>query len=258
MKRFVSLLLAMLMLLSTAAFADALVWDFTATDDNDDELFYVSEDFVRVTGGDCHVRALPNLSGESLGVLREGQEANCLGGKSVDSRGVVWYEIDYKGMSGWVSSRYAWLNGVQSFGYVKVAGGDCNMRDDSNLNGDILAVLKEGAVAAYLGNTATDDRGVDWYFVSYNGLEGWVSSKYADFADDVSASYYTYVKATSYKVNLRDEPSLSGKDLGTMNEGETASYLGEKSTDSRGVVWYKVRFEGKTGWVSSRYSKLYN
>ena len=43
---------------------------------------------------------------------------------------------------------------------------------------------------------------------------------------------------------------------GTMHTGETAKYLGETKKDERGVAWYKVSFNGKTGWVSSKYGKL--
>ena len=41
-----------------------------------------------------------------------------------------------------------------------------------------------------------------------------------------------------------------------MQKGEVASYLGSYSTDERGVVWYYVRFDGQSGWVSSRYTAL--
>jgi len=263
MKRFISLILAVLMF-SATAFADSLQWDFFTGGDY--SAGYVNDDYVLISGGDCHVRDFPNIYGVSLGVLKNGDTAQCLGGKSTDSRGVLWYEISYKGKVGWVSSQYAYLNGegVQP-SYVKISGGDCNMRDYPSLNGGKLTVLRNGAVADYLGQTSTDNRGVDWYYVSYNGKTGWVSSKYSYITDSPdsypqssSSVSYGYVKATSHKVNLRDEPNLSGEDIGTMDKGETASYLGQKSTDSRGVVWYKVRFEGKVGWVSSRYSKLYN
>lgn len=272
MKRFVSLILAMLMLLSTSAFAASLQWDFFVPDSNTDSSAnstagYAVNDYVLIHGGDCHVRDFPNIYGVSLGVLKNGDTAQCLGGKSTDSRGVLWYEISYKGKVGWVSSQYAYLNGegVQP-SYVKISGGNCNMRDYPSLNGAKLTVLKAGATAEYLSQTSTDNRGVDWYYVSYNGYNGWVSSKYAKFTDSAessssssssSSSYYGYVKATSHKVNLRDYPSLSGKDIGTMDKGETATYLGEQSVDYRGVIWYKVRFAGKTGWISDRYTDLY-
>lgn len=41
-----------------------------------------------------------------------------------------------------------------------------------------LAVLSEGASCEYLGSTRSDERGVAWYNVRVDGVEGWVSSRY--------------------------------------------------------------------------------
>ena len=38
--------------------------------------------------------------------------------------------------------------------------------------------------------------------------------------------------------------------------GDTATYMGDKKTDYRGVVWYKIAFRNGKGWVSSKFSKL--
>lgn len=268
--RFVSMLLVLVLMLSASAMAE-LAWDFGTGTVIDDDYAYTWEDnsydydyagYVRVSGGDCNVRDYPSLGGKSIGVLYNGQEATCLGGQSVDDRGVVWYEISFKGRSGWVSSKYAKLNGQSGeAAYVSIVDGQCHLRLMPQLDAEVLMILEEGSRAAYQGRTSTDNRGVDWYLVSYNGQIGWVSSMYGKLgvnnAQAVTSSG-SYVKATSHKVNLRDMPNLSGKDIGTMDKGETASYLGKKSVDSRGVTWYKVRFAGKEGWVSSRYSKLYN
>ena len=56
--------------------------------------------------------------------------------------------------------------------------------------------------------------------------------------------------------NIRSTPSLSGKSLGTLPQGASATYLGQSSVDSRGVAWYKISYGGVTGWVSSRYTTL--
>ena len=42
----------------------------------------------------------------------------------------------------------------------------------------LLGTLHKGNSLPYLGQTASDERGVTWYKVSYNGSAGWVSSKY--------------------------------------------------------------------------------
>lgn len=59
-------------------------------------------------------------------------------------------------------------------------------------------------------------------------------------------------------VNLRDKPSLKGKVITGIPQGTLMEYLDKTSTDDRGVKWYKVRYNGKKGWVSSKYSKMSN
>ena len=94
-----------------------------------------------------------------------------------------------------------------------------------------------------------------WYYVNFNGTVGWVSSRYAKlYAGSISLT--RYVTATNGDVNIRKTPSLLGADLGTLKEGNSAVYLGQSSTDDRGVVWYYVNYNGTVGWVSSRYSRL--
>lgn len=63
------------------------------------------------------------------------------------------------------------------------------------------------------------------------------------------------VKATG-NVHVRTKPNRKGEDLGILDMGEKVPFLGERKTDERGVAWYKVKFCGRTGWVSSKYSKI--
>lgn len=149
-------------------------------------------------------------------------------------------------------------------GYVQATGGDVYLRTSPNLNGDKLDAMQENQTAAYLNGSAVDERGVLWYYVSFEGEAGWVSSRYSKLygasivLPDFSVTSSAYVKAVGGDVNLRTSPSLNGGKLTAMKEGQTAAYLNGSSVDDRGVVWYKVSFNGKTGWVSSRYSELYN
>ena len=134
--------------------------------------------------------------------------------------------------------------------------GEVNVRKGPGLDYAASYTLSSGTVKNY-DKTAKDERGVTWYHL-VNG--GWVSSKFTTRVDSSSASKSTSstkntVKATG-KVNLRKGPGLDYKSLGTIHTGETAKYLGETKKDERGVAWYKVSFNGKTGWVSSKYAKL--
>ena len=63
------------------------------------------------------------------------------------------------------------------------------------------------------------------------------------------------IKATG-DVNVRKGPGLGYSTLGSIKKGSTLEFLGEIKKDDRGVYWGKVRFNGATGWVSSKYAKI--
>ncbi|MGM0877141.1 MAG: SH3 domain-containing protein [Bacillota bacterium] len=53
--------------------------------------------------------------------------------------------------------------------------------------------------------------------------------------------------------NIRETPSLNGKIIEDLKEGETVTYLEEEKTDDRGITWLKVEtLSGKEGWISER------
>lgn len=62
------------------------------------------------------------------------------------------------------------------------------------------------------------------------------------------------VEATG-NVNVRSAPGTASKVLGVLKKGETALYQGERSAVD-GRDWYLIEFDGKNGWVSSKYSKV--
>ena len=219
--------------------------------------------------GDVNVRSGPGLAYSILGSIKKGSSLYYLGESSTDSRGVVWYKVSYKKSSGWVSSVYSSLGGgsstpVQST-YVR-ATASVNLRSGAGTQYEDIGTLEKGEQVLYLGTSSKDSRGVTWYLVQYYSYgTGWVSSTYSELvtgtsagvADTTTSVVGTYVKSTGGNSNIRSGAGLGYDDLGTMKKGETATYLGSYSTDERGVVWYSVRFDGITGWVSSRYATLY-
>ena len=51
---------------------------------------------------------------------------------------------------------------------------------------------------------------------------------------------------------------MLGGSLASVFFGRTkmyARYLGKTATDERGVVWYKIRWDGRDAWVSSMYTR---
>ena len=135
--------------------------------------------------------------------------------------------------------------------YVKTAG-NVNVRAGAGTEYRVLGTAAKNSELNYLDEAKTDKNGVVWYRVRLNARTvGWVCSKYcAMYTCD------TLVEVTGGEVHLRRTPSLEGTKLATMKKGDRLTYLNETSTDSRGVKWYYVSGSGKTGWISSKYTRL--
>ena len=139
--------------------------------------------------------------------------------------------------------------------------GQVNVRKGACLDYTAVNTLKAGKVLNF-DKTKTDERGVIWYHVK----GGWISSKNTTQIDgsvskEKNASTKggkatgNTVKATG-DMNLRKGPGLDYAEVSIIKSGKTVQYLGKTKKDARGVAWYKVSYNNKTGWVSSKYGKL--
>ncbi|MCR4576543.1 MAG: SH3 domain-containing protein [Clostridiales bacterium] len=148
-----------------------------------------------------------------------------------------------------------------SSGSVKLtATGNVNVRTDAGKDYKSRGTLKKGATAPYLNVSKVDERGTAWHKISFNGKEGWVSSKYSSLGviDKVTPkTVIGTVKATG-DVNVRTQANKDAKIVTTLKKGSSLPFAREIRLDDRGVVWFKV-YTGtgsNTGWVSSKYSTL--
>ena len=73
--------------------------------------------------------------------------------------------------------------------------------------------------------------------------------------ESVSGGKHSYIEGDDGKSFIRTGPGLDYKSIGVLHRGEDAKYLGETSIDDRGVLWYKIRWNGHSAWVSSMYTK---
>ena len=136
--------------------------------------------------------------------------------------------------------------------------GNVNVRSGAGLDYAKKCSVGAGKTFTY-DKTAKDNRGVIWYRVVKNGKTGWISSMYAKQVSGgktgKGVSTKGMVVATGI-VNIRKAPSLDADLVSGMKKGGMATYLNEQSVDNRGVTWFKVKLNGRTGWVSSMYSRL--
>ena len=64
-----------------------------------------------------------------------------------------------------------------------------------------------------------------------------------------------YITGYSGNTHVRTGPGRSYSSIGILHKEEDCTYLGKTARDERGVIWYKVKYGGRTGWVSSKYTK---
>ena len=112
------------------------------------------------------------------------------------------------------------------------------LRAKPNTDAEILA-------NASYGDNVVIIREVDgWYLVDYNLQIGYMSADYITFKERENVDLgYGVVEDAS--VNLRDTPSTDGALLATLTTGETAYIIGLN------CGWYKVQYEGQTGYIRS-------
>lgn len=231
---------------------------------------------LRITSA-VNLRAKPLTSSTIYTSIPAGKIVSCTGTAAKTSGGSVWYQVKYNGTTGWIYSAYAEKYSSSSDDsdsqsgstvvktydidgkYVKVVGGSVNIRSKAGTSYKVVGSMPSGAYGSCLGTAAKDTRGVVWYKVKYNGVTGWVSSRYSKITnskDSSSGGSSDTVKVVGGDVTIRAKANKTSTKLGYISEGKVATYLGKTSTDSRGVQWYYISYNGTKGWISSMYSRL--
>lgn len=119
-----------------------------------------------------------------------------------------------------------------------VEGSGLRLRAKPNTDAEILANATKGDNVVII-------REVDgWYLVDYNLIIGYMSKDYITFKEKENVELgYGIVESGS--VNLREKPDVNSSALATLDMGETAYIIGLN------CGWYKVQYEGMTGYIRS-------
>lgn len=128
------------------------------------------------------------------------------------------------------------------------------VRSGPGTNYSKIGSLKKGKTFTVAG-TGKDRSGVTWYKLRYGSKNGYVSSKHVY----IKQPSVTAVSGTKGTINtkkdpltVRSGPGSSYSRLGSLAKGKTFDITG-KATDGSGVTWYRLTYNGKTGYVSSSY-----
>ncbi len=221
---------------------------------------YGTGETAQVTASLLNVRSGAGTKYSKIGSLTKGKTF-VITGSAKDSSGVTWYKFKYGSKTGYVSSKYVNIkqNTVTSVSNTKGTTTDAlNVRSGPGTSYSKLGLLSKGASFTIKGKVQ-DFSGVWWYTFSYNGKTGYVSSAYVKTS--TTSTGVTEVKNTKGTVStggdtlyVRSGPGTSYSKLGYLTSGKTFTITG-KAQDSSGTWWYRLTYNGKTGYVSSKYVK---
>lgn len=110
--------------------------------------------------------------------------------------------------------------------------------------GAVITTLSKGTTVAVLNNSSS------WYKVSVNGNEGYVSGEYLTGTTATDVALGTGTVKCSTSVNFRSAPSTSSTSYGELKNGTKVNVVGISSG------WYKVTYNGKTGYIHPDYITL--
>lgn len=116
-----------------------------------------------------------------------------------------------------------------------------NIRDKGTTNADVVGTIPAGAdfVVKWV-----DSNYIGWYYVDYEGTEGFVNADYVRKYDLATT------KNVSTCLNVRADGNSDSKILGTIPAGAIFSI---KWVDSAYIGWYYINYNGLEGLVSSDY-----
>ena len=210
-----------------------------------------------------NVRKGPGTSYSVVGYLLNNEEVK------VNYEKDGWYNITFSGnKEGYVSKKYISLESdsttenpekppvsVNKQGIVKV-NSTLNMRSGPGSNYNVIGTLRNNDKVEIIKEVN------GWYEIKFNGKSGYVSSQYVSMVEEgsneekpieppVSVNKQGIVKVNS-TLNMRSGPGSNYGVIGTLHNNDKVEIIREVSG------WYEIKFNGKSGYVSSKYVTIVN
>lgn len=195
--------------------------------------------------GGLRMRSDTNTASQTITTLASGTKVDVL--EALDG----WYRIEANGKTGYVSSQYLSLSGT-------VSASSLNLRATPSTSGSKVTSLSSGTKVSILESLD------GWYRVEVGGKEGYVSSQYISLAQSQSSSAAAPTvtppaaepdpaligKVSASSLNVRSGPGASHSKVTVLSSGTQVEIL--ETLDG----WYRIKANGKTGYVSAQYVAL--
>ncbi|PGA04925.1 SH3 domain-containing protein [Bacillus toyonensis] len=222
-----------------------------------------------VTADVLRVRTAPNTSSSVSGRVYEGQTLNVIGQEN------GWVKINHNGQTGYVSGQF--VSGVSAntgatndtnqqtvqpaSGNYTVNVSSLRVRTGPSTSHTTVASITKGQVVQVVGEVQ------DWFKINYAGQAAYISKDYVTKGGSnengsqgnnqnnnqnnnvtVQTGGTYVVNATSLRV--RTGPAAYHSVIGGVLNGTTLNVVGSEGS------WFKVNYQGKTGFVSSEFVKF--
>jgi len=136
--------------------------------------------------------------------------------------------------------------GKVAYGAATVDTQGLRIRSGPGTTFSIVTHLSEGDIVVILERTNSE-----WYNVNFHGATGYVSAPL--LRDVLTAENFNAIgKLTGDRVNIRSKPNTSSEIVGTYKKNTEMTVIGINSG------WYKVKHDGKTGYVRSDFMDIIN
>ncbi len=199
-----------------------------------------AETTIVYTTANLNVRDKATTEGKKLGVLKKGTAVETTGLKN------GWYTIKYNGKTGYICAKYTTeVKPGTAETTIVYTTANLNVRDKATTEGKKLGVLKKGTAVETLGLKN------GWYTIKYNGKTGYISAKYTTEVKPGTEKPTTPATKTVYTtsdLNVRAEPNKNAKKLGVLKKGTEVKTITLKNG------WYSIAYNGKTGYISAKYT----
>lgn len=199
-----------------------------------------------VKGGALNLRESASLSAKVLGQYPTGTLVEIV------ESGDTWHKVEVDGKTGYMMAKYLNDDLTAEAGQATIrtnTGIGLNLREQPGMDGTIITSYKPGTQVTVI------QKGAAWSRVKVGGQEGFMASRYLNFAEAQKPSAGKVALVNNPKdtqvLNLRESASLDAKVLAYYRNGAKVTILKSGST------WHKVQTEdGTVGYMMAKYLKV--
>ena len=134
--------------------------------------------------------------------------------------------------------------GSIAYGAATVSASSLNIRSGPGTEYDRVGSVPDNGIVVILEKTSDS-----WYKINYLGKVGYVST---DYLTNVltAENFNAKGRVTGDAVRMRSKPNTSSSVFGTYDEGTEMNVIGINNG------WYKVKYDGNTGYLRSDYMEI--